>query len=545
VIRITRRLVEFPPMTATSMPVPDGVPRRLAIVAAATALILATGGCVVGPNYERPNVDLPDRFVEDGDVPEPGTAISDEELLRWWERFDDPLLTAFIAEAEQGNLDLKQAIAAIEQYRASFGVANSKLYPSLDADAGYSYVQLNEALLGGNALPSAFNAWSYGLNLASWEIDLFGKIRRSIEFAQGEYQATVEEWRNTLVTLRSEVANAYIAVRVLQARRKILTDSISLLSKQLEIVKARIAARTVTGLDLAEAEASLAIIESELPLLDAEIAARLSGLSVLLGQYPGEVAKRMAEAKPVPQPEVTLGLGVPAELLLRRPDVRASERRMAAEVARIGVAVAGFYPEISLSGNVSIFATDFSGLFDLSNLTYRVGPMINWNFFNAGRTQAQVQWQEAVAKQAEIQYRSTVLEAVSEVETAASNVGYARTTLERLDSAVVDGLRGVGLAERQYTAGTIDLSRLIEYQRMVLELRNSQAQAEGFYAQNIVELYRSLGGGWEPDPLPKPADEAYPQSDPDGEGPSESTSPSSSSPESPAATAVAAAEPAS
>lgn len=532
-------------MTATSMPVPDGVPRRLAIVAAATALILAAGGCVVGPNYERPNVDLPDRFVEDGDVPEPGTAISDEELLRWWERFDDPLLTAFIAEAEQGNLDLKQAIAAIEQYRASFGVANSKLYPSLDADAGYSYVQMNEALLGGNALPRAFNAWSYGLNLASWEIDLFGKIRRSIEFAQGEYQATVEEWRNTLVTLRSEVANAYIAVRVLQARRKILTDSISLLSKQLEIVKARIAARTVTGLDLAEAEASLAIIESELPLLDAEIAARLSGLSVLLGQYPGEVAKRMAEAKPVPQPEVTLGLGVPAELLLRRPDVRASERRMAAEVARIGVAVAGFYPEISLSGNFSIFATDFSGLFDLSNLTYRVGPMINWNFFNAGRTQAQVQWQEAVAKQAEIQYRSTVLEAVSEVETAASNVGYARTTLERLDSAVVDGLRGVGLAERQYTAGTIDLSRLIEYQRMVLELRNSQAQAEGFYAQNIVELYRSLGGGWEPDPLPKPADEAYPQSDPDGEGPSESTSPSSSSPESPAATAVAAAEPAS
>ena len=146
-------------MTATSMPVPDVVPRRLAIVAAATALILAAGGCVVGPNYERPNVDLPDRFVEDGDVPEPGTAISDEELLRWWERFDDPMLTAFIAEAEQGNLDLKQAIAAIEQYRASFGVANSKLYPSLDADAGYSYVQMNEALLGGNALPRAFNAW--------------------------------------------------------------------------------------------------------------------------------------------------------------------------------------------------------------------------------------------------------------------------------------------------------------------------------------------------------------------------------------------------
>ncbi|MEY3024948.1 MAG: hypothetical protein RJA16_1774, partial [Planctomycetota bacterium] len=327
----------------------------------------------------------------------------------WWERFDDPLLTAFIAEAEAGNLDLQQAIASIEQYRATFGIANSKLYPSLGADASYSYVQMNEALLGGAALPTAFNAWSYGLNLASWEIDLFGKIRRSIEFAQGEYQASVEEWRNTLITIRSEVANAYIAVRVLQARRKILSDTIELLSKQLDIVKARIAARTVTGLDLAEAEASLAQIEAQLPPLDGQIAARTSALSVLLGQYPGEVARRMAEPKPIPQPEVTLTLGVPAQLLLRRPDVRAAERRMAAEVARIGVAVAGFYPEISISGNVSIFATDFSGLFDLSNLTYRVGPMINWNFFNAGRTESQVRAQEAVAKQAEIQYRATVL----------------------------------------------------------------------------------------------------------------------------------------
>ncbi|MFZ9692707.1 MAG: TolC family protein, partial [Phycisphaerales bacterium] len=265
----------------------------------AATMLAVLGGCVVGPNYKRPDVDLPDRFVEDGDVPDPATASSDEELLRWWERFDDPLLTAFIAEAEAGNLDLQQAIASIEQYRATFGVANSKLYPSLDADAGYSYVQMNEALLGGSPLPNAFNAWSYGLNLASWEIDLFGKIRRSIEFAQGEYQASVEDWRNTLITIRSEVANAYIAVRVLQARRTILSDTIELLSKQLDIVKARIAARTVTGLDLAEAEASLAIIESELPLLDAEIAARTSGLSVLLGQYPGEVARRMAEVKPV------------------------------------------------------------------------------------------------------------------------------------------------------------------------------------------------------------------------------------------------------
>ncbi|MGA0174471.1 MAG: TolC family protein, partial [Phycisphaerales bacterium] len=237
------RLVEFPPMKASPVPARTRLFGVILGLPGAATMLAVLGGCVVGPNYKRPDVDLPDRFVEDGDVPDPATASSDEELLRWWERFDDPLLTAFIAEAEAGNLDLQQAIASIEQYRATFGVANSKLYPSLNADAGYSYVQMNEALLGGDALPTAFNAWSYGLNLASWEIDLFGKIRRSIEFAQGEYQASVEDWRNTLITIRSEVANAYIAVRVLQARRTILSDTIELLSKQLDIVKARIAAR--------------------------------------------------------------------------------------------------------------------------------------------------------------------------------------------------------------------------------------------------------------------------------------------------------------
>ena len=517
---------------------PRGVRASLAL---GTSLTLA--GCLVGPNYTRPDIPIPDRFVEDGDRPQADQAASDAELARWWERFEDPLLDEFIAEAESGNLDLQQAISAIEQYRARFGIAGSRLYPSLNAAAGYSYVRMNDAMLGGVANPESFSSWTYGLDLAQWEIDVFGKIRRGIEFAQGEYQATVEEWRNTLITLRAEVATAYVRVRVLQSRRQNLIETVALLAKQLEIVRARVAAGTVTGLDLAEAEAALAIVEGKVPLLDAEIDGQLDGLSVLLGQYPGEVARRMAESQPVPLPEVTLSLGVPAQLLLRRPDIRAAERLMAAEVARIGVAVAGYYPEISLFGNVSIFATDFSGLFDLSNTTYRFGPAISWNFFNAGRTKSQVEWQEAVARQAEIQYRAAVLEAVAQVETAASNVGYARTTLDRLDGAVVDGLRGIALAANQYAAGTIELSRLIEYQRMVLDLQNSQAQARGFYAQNVIELYRSLGGGWEPDPIPAPADAAYPKSDPAGENAPHSPSSTEES-EPPAATAVAAAEPA-
>lgn len=457
---------------------------------------------MVGPDYQRPDLDLPLQFSAAA-----GTAAAEAEAP-WWTRFDDPLLAEFIADAERSNLSLQQAVAVIEQYRAGFGIAGSRLYPDLDAGAGYSRVKMNDAMLGGDALPEAFNAWTYGLDLATWEIDVFGKIRRAIESAKGRYQASVEEWRDTLVTLRAEVASAYLTVRVLQQRRRMLEERIGLSRRQLEIVEARVRAGTVDAIDLAEGQARLAIAEAELPVLEAELAQQLNGLSVLLGQYPGEVARRMEAARAVPLPEAELALGVPAQLLLDRPDVRAAERRMAAEVATIGVATAGLYPEITLSGAVAIFATDFTGLGSIANGTYRFGPAISWNFFNAGRTRAQIARQEAVAKEAELAYRLVVLEAVSQVETAAGNVGFARRMLDRLDGAVSDASRGVGLAERQYRAGAIDLSTLIRYRTSLLELEQAQVQAQGLFAQNFVELCRSLGGDWQEATLPEAADEA-------------------------------------
>ncbi len=459
---------------------------------------------MVGPDYQRPDLDLPPVFSVGGDADGDGT----QAATPWWTRFDDPLLAELIADAERSNLSLQQAVAVIEQYRAGFGIAGSRLYPDLDAGAGYSRIKMNDAMLGGDALPDAFNAWTYGLDLATWEIDVFGKIRRAIESAKGQYQASVEEWRNTLVTLRAEVATSYLTVRVLQQRRRVLEERVALIRRQLGIVEARVAAGTVDAIDLAEGQARLAMTEAELPVLDSEIAQQLNGLSVLLGQYPGEVAERMDEIRPVPLPEAELALGVPASLLLDRPDVRAAERRMAAEVATIGVATAGLYPEVTLSGTVAIFATDFSGLGSIANGTYRFGPAITWNFFNAGRTRAQIARQEAVAKEAELSYRSVVLEAVSQVETAAGNVGFARRMLDRLDEAVSDAARGVEVAERQYRAGAIDLSTLIRYRTSLLELEKSWVQAQGLLAQNFVELCRSLGGDWRTAPLPEAADEA-------------------------------------
>lgn len=484
-----------------------GPRRRRALVVAFLALLPA--GCMVGPDFKRPDVGLPPEFVAES--PDVEATSPPVDLDRWWQRFDDPLLDRFIATAEAGNLQIQSAIAVIETYRASFGIAESRLYPSLSAAAGYSYIKTNSAQLGGSPTEGAFDAWQYGVGLASWEIDLFGKIRRSIEAAQGRFAASVEEWRATLVSLRAEVAQAYLTVRVLQQRRANLASSIALLERQLDIVKARQRSGTVAGIDLAESEARLALARSMLPQLDAQIREQTNGLSVLLGQYPGEAAILMEEVRPIPQPEIDLALGVPADLLLRRADVLAAERRMAAQVAMVGVATAGLYPEVSLFGNVSIFSENLSGLGNLSNLVYALGPKISWNFFNGGLTESQIEQAEAAAKQAEIAYRSTVLEAVSQVETAASNVGSARRSLDELDAATIDATRATSLAERQYQAGTIDLSRLIKFQETLLELQDAQAQAQGFYAQNLVELYRSLGGGWEDAPLPTPADGALPE----------------------------------
>jgi len=467
-------------------------------------------GCVVGPDYERPDVAAPATFANGpdglaGDAPEPA-------LDRWWTRFDDPVLDELIEQAEAGSYDLERAVAAIEQYRAGYGIAESQLYPSIGVGGAYSRVRTNPAQLGGLAAPAAFNAWTYGLDLATWELDVFGKLRRSIEAGRGEFQASVEEWRNVLVALRAEVASAYVALRVLQSRRAVVGATVDLLDRQLGIVAARRRSGTVTDLDLAQAEAALALARAELPLLDAQISQQVNALSVLVGEYPGALARRLAEPAPIPQADAPVETGVPAQLLLRRPDLRAAERRLAARVAAIGVAVAGLYPEISLVGTVGIFATDLAGLGDAGNLTYRAGPQITWNFFNGGLTRAQIRQAEAAASGAEIDYRAAVLEAVAEVETAAGNVGFAETALRRLDRAVADARRGIGLAVRQYDAGTIDLDRLIDYERLVLDLEDKRIQACGLLGQNVVELCRSLGGGWREDPLPEAAEGAFPNS---------------------------------
>lgn len=457
-------------------------------------------GCLVGPNYERPTIEMPASFRP----PKQLSATPQEAPLdSWWTNFDDPTLDALILKAESGSLTLQQAAANVQVYRAKYGISYSSLFPSISMGAAYSRNRVNFASLGGASGGGApFNDWNYGLGLATWEIDLFGKIRRSMQAAQAELQATVEQYRQVLVALRAEVAIAYLTVRTLQAQLQFTRENVDLLTQIVRVTEARYTAQTTSLIDLSQVKAQLATAQAQIPQLEAEIAAQCNGLSVLLGEFPGRITEQLAAPRPIPLPEREIAIGIPVDLLRRRADVLDSERRLVAAVARIGVAEAGFLPEVSLVGQWGIDSTTFSGLSEWDNRTYGFGPRITWNFFNGGRVVSQVQQAQAQSLVDELGYRQVVIKAVSEVETALSNYDGSRRAMLDYRAGLVDVTKAYQLALSRYKAGTIDLTQLLQFAQVVLTAQNGLAQATGQTSQNLVEIYRSLGGGWEANPVP-------------------------------------------
>lgn len=504
---------------------------------ARTALLLpllVLPGCLVGPNYERPTIDMPASYRP----PKHLSADPQEAPLDiWWSNFNDPVLDELIRRAESGSLTLQQAAANVQLYRAKYGVSYSALFPSISLGAAYSRNRVNFASLGGaeGGGGEPFNDWNYGLGLATWEIDLFGKIRRSMQAAQAELQATVEQYRQMLVSLRAEVAISYLTVRTLQAQLEYTREIVDLLTQVVRVTDARFTAQTTSLIDLSQAKAQLANASAQIPQLEAAIAEQCNGLSVLLGEFPGRVTDELAAPLPIPLPERELAIGIPMDLLRRRADVLDAERRLVAAVARIGVAEAGFLPEVSLVGQWGIDSTTFSGLTDWDNRTYGFGPRITWNFFNGGRVVSQVQQAQAQSLIDELGYRNVVIKSVSEVETALSNYDGSRRAMLDFRAGLVDVTKAYELALSRYKAGTIDLTQLLQFAQVVLDAQNGLAQATGQTSQNLVELYRSLGGGWETYPIPYGGGDAF---DPDGTPPDGHDFPPQRQPDPPKSEAV-------
>jgi len=455
--------------------------------------------CLVGPNYQPPDLALPEQYHLEAAA---SVSIDSAHNVpeQWWYTFKDPVLNALIEQAVLKNFNAQEALTRIDEFRADCCIAGSYFYPNMFATAGYSRIKLNNTLLGGQADQNAFNAWSYGAKVASWEIDVFGKIRRAVEAASGAYQASVEEYKQVLLVVRADVANGFVAIRALQQQQQLLQTSIELLRQQLAIAESQLLVGTVSAIDVAEVAAELALRQSEVQELQAQLTKQLNALSVLIGEYPGQLAHRLGVGQAVPIPQLDMRLGVPAQLLLQRPDVRAAEQRMIAEVAGIGVAEANLYPDITLSGTFAMVADTVGNLASSSAITYALGPLVNWNFFAGGRNRAKLQKQQAKAKVAEISYRQTVLQAVAQVEDATNNVGYSYKGLESLQEASSAAQYALQLLKSQLSAGRINVQAVLEAERAVVEVERELVKSQALYALAAIQLYRSLGTGSQLEP---------------------------------------------
>lgn len=510
--------------------------RKSLTPAFAFLLLAGLGGCKVGPDYVGPPpAPIAPAYTQIN--PEEGVAqVQSTDLALWWHRFGDSRLDHLVVRAVAGNPPLREAALRIYESRARYGTVRSGFFPQVDMDGSYYYQKISRSTGGtvtggGGIVDTTRELWSWGMNLG-WEIDVFGRLRRQLEAADADIGADVELYRDTLIILLSDVARNYVDARAYQERIRIVLQNIDAQNQTLAIAQRKFEVQVVSELDVAQARANLESSKSELPTLELRYRESINRLSVLLGCPPGEVDAMMAEPVPIPLSPENIMVGIPAELLRRRPDIREAERRVAAQTARIGVAVGDIYPQFSIIGTFGLDAADFSRLFNSDSINAGVGPAFRWNILNFGRFRCNIAAQEFLQQQWVAAYQQTVLEAAEEVDNALA--GFVREKQRRtyLANTVAAYRRSVELSQMQYAEGAIDFQRVLDSQRNLLNFQNQLVQAEANVVNNVILLYRALGGGWEtpinaepfqggpapaepapeeePEPIPAPAPEPAP-----------------------------------
>jgi multidrug efflux system outer membrane protein len=474
--------------------------RRRVLVALLLPSIL---GCAVGPRYKRPEIPVPNTWTE---APAASAVANDASLARWWTEFRDPILDRLVARAVEGNLDLKIAAARIREARAARGIAASAGLPQVGASAAYSRAQRSDAVPpfksagGANSPfgPREQNAFEAGFD-ASWEIDVFGGVRRDKEAASAQVQAAEEGRREVLVTLLADVARSYVELRGAQAQLQILEKTLGSEADTLGLAKARFEAGLGTDLDVARAEGLLRATEAERPLLQRLAKQAVYRLGVLLGREPGALAAELeipGAIPPVP-PEVPLTL--PSELLSRRPDLRRAERELAAATARVGVARADLFPRFSIVGNFGRLSEDAGDLSAGASQFWRVIPAVRWPILSGGRIRANIRVQNARQDQALQQYEKAILTALEDVENALSAHAREQTRRAALRASVAANSRALDLAMDRYTSGLESFLSVLDAQRAVYAAEDQLVQSERSAAVSLVAVYKALGGGWSPD----------------------------------------------
>jgi NodT family efflux transporter outer membrane factor (OMF) lipoprotein len=482
-------------------------------------LFLPGFGCKVGPNYHPPATSMPATWGEAPAVlSEPPTAPSESpasrattqpaELAEWWKTFRDPVLDGLIGEAIRGNLDLRQAQARVREARAKRGIVAAGEWPLVGAIGSYKRERLSRnasvtgqtvAALGGYS-NSGINLYQAGFD-ASWELDVWGKVQREVEAADANIAAAVEDRRDVLVTLLSEVALNYVELRSFQRQKRIAQDTLDAQHQTVELTRAQYEIGTTTELDVAQAQAQEANFAAQIPVLETSIRQRIHQLGVLIGQQPMVLSQLEAQESPIPPTPVEIPVGLPSDLLRQRADVRRAERQLAASTAQIGVAVADLFPQFSLTGGLGLQSTNLNTLAKSGSLYWNAGPSITWPIFDGGAIRSNIKVTNAVQEQAATAYEQAVLTALRETEDALVAFFKEQARRKALAEAVEADRRALELATELFKNGRTDFLNVLVAQQTLYAAEIALAQSDQALATDLVTLYKALGGGWESVPL--------------------------------------------
>jgi outer membrane protein, multidrug efflux system len=477
---------------------PSRTTRRSSLVA---VMVTALAACAaVGPDYVEPELAVPDawhlRIVDQiSQGPE-------APLQTWWTVFDDPVLNQLIERARGGNLDLQTAASRVRAARANLAITSGARLPVVDGIGQASRnKQSDDGWLQQVAPDGGFdpqNLYELGLD-ASWEIDLFGRIRRSIESATAQYESTIETERDVLVTLLAEVALTYIEVREFQSRINYATGNIAVQKEALALADERYSTGLSSRLDVVQAQATLGMTEAALPDLETAREQALYRLAVLLGQEAGSLRGEFAStasAPAIPRPAGRIALGLPLDVVRQRPDIRAAERRLAAQNAQIGVATAALYPDFSLSGSIGLQTRSLDDLFSGDSKMWGISLPVNWNLYDGGRVRSNIELQQELTEQRLLEYRQAVLKALEEVQSALVAYNNEHDKLAALRTATEATREGVRLALKQYDTGLTDYNNVMTMQRDLFRLQEQLAASEAQVDYQLIALYKAVGGGW-------------------------------------------------
>ncbi len=493
------------------------------------SVVAMVSGCSVGPDFTPPKAETPANWQDHTQKGASSTTVAaTPDTATWWASFNDPELTSLIERARDSNPDLQQAALRIEEARAQLEAVGARNLPSVNLDSSYARTRLSDKgaldLFGGagqtqtaaqgaaGGIPSSvipfslppFDLFQTGFD-ASWEIDLFGRVRRSVESTEAQAQAIEESRHDALVSVYAEVARSYMQLRGVQRLIAITNDNLRAQQDAYKLTKAQAAGGETSNLDVESAAAEVATTEAQLPALSDQLSRAINALSYLLDLEPGALEKELGTAKPLPPNPPKVPIGMPSELAHRRPDIRAAEANLHAATANIGVATADLYPRLSMTASFGLQALKFNNLGNWASKFYGIGPSLSIPVFN-GVTYANITVQEVRQKEAALDYKTTVLQALHDVENAVSSYEAEQVRLQSLQRAATANANSLSLAQQRYRAGLSSFLEVLDSERRLYASQTEVVRSSVTISTNLIAVYKSIGGGWDvPAPAPDPA----------------------------------------